>query len=88
MKISDDIHNYYEKLVLQHFASAKFEEKYEPEFIADLICIVLNQLPTRYIRHEVDMAFYLPPSERFEMESKVKVAISKALDFMKTTPAS
>jgi len=88
MKISDDIHNYYEKLVLQHFSAGKFEEKYDQEFIADLICIVLNQLPTRYIRHEVDMAFYLPPSERFEMESKVKEAISKALTFMKTTPPS
>ena len=86
MKISDDIHNYYEKLVIQYFEAAKFEEKHEQDFIADLFCIVLNQLPTRYIRHEVDMAFYLPPSERFEMESKVKVAVSKALDFMKHHP--
>jgi len=84
MKISDDIHNYYEKLVMQHFTAAKFEEKYDVDFIADLTCVVLNQLPTRYIRHEVDMAFYLPASERFEMESKVKLAISQALEFMNT----
>jgi hypothetical protein len=45
--------------------------------------VVLNQLPTRYIRHEVDMAFYLPASERFEMEVKVKEAISKAIEFMR-----
>lgn len=67
---------------MQHFVTAKFDEKYDLDFIADLTCVVLNQLPTRYIRHEVDMAFYLPPSERFEMESKVKQAIAKALDFM------
>ncbi|GLX77384.1 hypothetical protein tinsulaeT_07240 [Thalassotalea insulae] len=83
MKISDDIHNYYEKLVVQHFAALKLEETYDADFMADLTCVVLNQLPTRYIRHEVDMAFYLPASERFEMESKVKVAVSKALEFMK-----
>lgn len=83
MKISDDIHNYYEKLVVQHFALSKFNEKYDEDFIADLTCVVLNQLPTRYIRHEVDMAFYLPASERFEMETKVKQAISKAIEFMK-----
>ncbi|MBL4941737.1 MAG: late competence development ComFB family protein [Colwellia sp.] len=83
MKISDDIHNYYEKLVLQHFALFKFDDKYDEDFIADLTCVVLNQLPTRYIRHEVDMAFYLPASERFEMESKVQKAISKAVEFMK-----
>ena len=82
MRISDDIHNYYEKLVMQHFVSAKFDDKYDVDFIADLTCVVLNQLPTRYIRHEVDMAFYLPPSERFEMENKVKKAIAKALEFM------
>jgi|TARA_B110000211_G_scaffold64119_1_gene73542 hypothetical protein len=83
MKISDDIHNYYEKLVSQHFAALKLEDKYDAEFIADLVCVVLNQLPTRYIRHEVDMAFYLPASERFEMENNVKVAVAKALEFMK-----
>ncbi|MDO6428001.1 MULTISPECIES: late competence development ComFB family protein [Thalassotalea] len=83
MKIADDIHNYYEKLVVQHFAALKLEETHDADFIADLTCVVLNQLPCRYIRHEVDMAFYLPASERFEMESKVKVAVSKALEFMK-----
>ena len=83
MKISDDIHNYYEKLVVLHFAALKLEDKYDADFIADLTCVVLNQLPNRYIRHEVDMAFYLPASERFEMESNVKVAINKSIEFMK-----
>ena len=87
MKISDDIHNYYEKLVMQQFVIGKFNEKYDEDFIADLTCVVLNQLPTRYIRHEVDMAFYLPPSERFAMENKVKSAIEQALDFMLVTKA-
>jgi hypothetical protein len=88
MKISDDIHNYYEKLVMQHFTSSKFDEKYDEDFIADLTCVVLNQLPSRYIRHEVDMAFYLPASERFEMETKVKEAISKSIEFMQLHQAN
>lgn len=83
MKIADDIHNYYENLVSQHFTALKINEKYDEDFIADLTCVVLNQLPTRYIRHEVDMAFYLPASERFEMENNVKKAVKKALEFMK-----
>ena len=88
MKISDDIHNYYENLVVEHFNELEIEANYDSDFIADLTCIVLNQLPTRYIRHEVDMAFYLPASERFEMESKVKVAVNKALEFMKSHTAN
>jgi hypothetical protein len=83
MKFSDDIHNYYEKLVLEHFDAANFESLYDDDFIADLICIVLNQLPTRYIRYEVDMAFYLSDFERLEMDNEVKIAVSKALKFMK-----
>jgi len=78
MKISDDIHNYYEKLVVDLFNELKLEDKH------DLTCIVLNQLPTRYIRHEVDMSFYLPASERFEMQGKVKVAYNKAIEFMQS----
>ena len=84
MRLEDDIHNYYEKLVLQQFSIMKLEDKNDADFIADLTCIVLNQLTPRYIRHEVDMAFYLPASERFEMESQVKIAINKGLEFMKS----
>ena len=82
MKISDDIHNYYEKLMLEQFVKMNVDEKYDIDFIADLSCIILNQLPARYIRHEVDMAFYLPAPERYQMETKVKEAIEKALTFM------
>ena len=88
MRISDDIHNYYEKLVVDLFKELKLEQIHTEEFIADLTCIVLNQLPTRYIRHEVDMSFYLPASERFEMQGKVNVAYEKAIEFMVVHPTS
>lgn len=86
MKLADDIHNYYEKLVINLFNTLRVTEKYDADFVADLTCVVLNQLPTRYIRHEVDMAFYLPASERFEMENKVKDAYNKAIEFMRKNP--
>ena len=82
MKISDDIHNYYEKLVMHYFALNKFDEKYDDDFLADLTCVVLNQLPTRYIRHEVDMAFYLPNSERQQMQINVIHAIQASIEFL------
>jgi len=82
MIISDDIHNYYEKLVSQHLDALKLEESYNIDFRADLVCVVLNQLPNRYIRYDIDMACYLEASELFEMEKNVKLAIVKALEFM------
>lgn len=82
MKLDDDIHNYYEKLVLEHVVELGLNDVKDSEYLADLCCISLNLLPPRYIRYEVDMAFYLPQSERFEMLLKVKDAVSRAKHFL------
>ena len=39
-------------------------------------------MPPRYIRYEVDMAFYLPQSERNQMEMNVAHAVDKAIKFL------
>ncbi|MBY0420542.1 MAG: late competence development ComFB family protein, partial [Pararheinheimera sp.] len=62
----------------------RLDEEYDTEYLADLCCIVLNQLPPKYIRYEVDMAFYLPQTERFEMVMKVREAVTKAKGFLDT----
>jgi hypothetical protein len=82
MKLHDDIHNYYEKLMLDHIHELGLPEIYDAEYLADLCCITLNQLPCKYIRYEVDMAFYLPQTERFEMVTRVKDAVAKARAFL------
>jgi len=81
MKLHDDIHNYYEKLMLDHLVELGLTDQ-DPEYLADLSCIVLNQLPCKYIRYEVDLAFYLPQTERFEMVTRVKEAVLKARAFL------
>tara|TARA_R110002126_G_scaffold33382_39_gene104609 strand:- start:3204 stop:3464 length:261 start_codon:yes stop_codon:yes gene_type:complete len=82
MKLDDDIHNYYEKLLLDHIVELELDNSNDSEYLADLCCISLNLLPPRYIRYEVDMSFYLPQSERFEMQMKVKEAVSRARQFL------
>ncbi len=84
MKLDNDIHNYYEKLLLDHLVELRLDNEYDSEYLADLCCIVLNQLPPKYIRYEVDMAFYLPQTERFEMVMKVREAVNKAKAFLDT----
>jgi hypothetical protein len=64
VKLDDDIHNYYEHLVLEKLSALDINKIKTDDYLAGLTCLVLNQLPPRYIRHEVDMAFYLPVSER------------------------
>lgn len=82
MKLDDDIHNYYEKLVLDHIVELELDKNHDAEYLADLCCISLNLLPPRYIRFEVDMAFYLPQSERFEMMMRVREAVKRATEFL------
>lgn len=84
MQLNDDIHNYYEKLVTDYISLHKLDKRFSFEFISDLCCIVLNQLPSKYIRHEVDLAFYMPAPERYEMEMNVKESIVRALEFMES----
>ena len=85
MKLDDDIHNYYEHLVLERITKLGLDTTKSPDYLADLCCLALNQVPPRYIRYEVDMAFYLPQSERNQMEMNVEHAISKALKYLDET---
>lgn len=82
MKLDDDIHNYYEHLVLERIEKLGLNKTKNSDYIADLCCLALNQVPPRYIRYEVDMAFYLPKSERHQMEINVVNAVSKAMEYL------
>lgn len=82
MKLDDDIHNYYEHLVLERMEKLGLNNTKPSDYLADLCCLALNQVPPRYIRYEVDMAFYLPQSERQQMEMNVEHAVDKAMKFL------
>jgi hypothetical protein len=86
MRIDSDIHNYYEHLVLEELESLGHANNSDDDFVADLTCLVLNQLPPRYIRHEVDMAFYLPESERQQMQMNIIEAIRSATAYLNAHP--
>ena len=78
----DSIHNYYEGMVftaLQEQITHRFGSN---DYTADIACVALNSLPPRYIRHDVDMAFYLSPNERQEMADKVNKAVADAIKFV------
>ncbi|WP_088331784.1 late competence development ComFB family protein [Lacimicrobium sp. SS2-24] len=82
MKLDDDIHNYYEHLVLEKIEQMGLDKSEDQDYLADLCCLTLNQVPPRYIRYEVDMAFYVSPNERHQMEMNVATALNKAKEFL------
>ncbi|WP_111640406.1 late competence development ComFB family protein [Marinimicrobium alkaliphilum] len=80
---TDSIHNYYERLVLEQIR-AQLNESHQrnANFMADVACVALNRLPPRYIRHDVDMTFFMSQDELAETEEKVTRAVSEALAYV------
>jgi hypothetical protein len=81
----DFIHNYYERLVLQEILQQSSRVQVgDREFMADVACVALNRLPPRYIRHNVDMTFFMSPQDMHEIESKVTNAVAQALNYVES----
>ena len=79
------VHNYYEGMVFDILRQILGERFGNNDYTADVACVALNHLPPRYIRHDVDMAFYLSPDERGEMHDKVEKAVRIAIEFVENS---
>ena len=77
-----DIHNYYEDLVQHYIHALELDRTRDSDYLADLYCLVLNQLPAHYIRYGVDMIYFTSDEKRQEMEEKVIYAVSSAISWL------
>jgi hypothetical protein len=83
----ESAHNYQETLV---FARVLEVSAHYPllagnqDLLVDAACIALNELKPRYIRHRVDLSFYLSDAERAECEAAVSVAVETAFNLLNT----
>ncbi|MCA0176271.1 MAG: late competence development ComFB family protein [Proteobacteria bacterium] len=82
------IRNHQEKLV---FAAVHDQSRHYPHLgadaLTDIACVALNRLPPRYIRHEVDMAFFQTEHERTESERTVLEAVEFSFGFVQARNA-
>ncbi len=76
------IHNYYEKMVTDTLLNSSGRAATDSDFMADVSCVALNHLPPKYIRHDVDMTFFMSPTELHETTEKVKQAVANAIDYV------
>jgi predicted nucleic acid-binding protein len=85
----DTIHNHHERAVADavRAASADYPHMTDSGLLADIACVALNRLPPRYIRHEVDFAFYLSDKERSENERAIREAVNFAFEFVQARVA-
>lgn len=76
----EQIHNYYERLVVDEvIRRVKDLADVTGDDVADMACVALNRLPARYVRHDVDLMFYLTESERHHNEVSINQAIDTAV---------
>jgi len=85
MSLLDNIQNYYETLVIEALAKEVEGKNVNEDVLTDVLCIAINHLPPRYIRHEVDMAYYTSPTERDELSEKAVKAVKDAFIFINKT---
>lgn len=81
----ENIHNYYEKLVIDYLleqVSGVAHEAADQDYLEDVACVALNRLPTRYVRYDVDTAFYMSDAEHQTMRGEVEEAVADALAYV------
>ncbi len=76
----EGIHNFYEALVMDCLrrSVARWPVPPDQDYLEDVACVALNQLPARYVRHTVDLLFYMTPDEQVQIELAVENAVRRA----------
>ena len=79
----EQVHNYYERLVFEDVARmSATHPNFTMDMLGDVACVALNRLPARYVRHDVDMMFYLTEDERDAIEQAMAEALKFAFAFV------
>ncbi|TXR51877.1 late competence development ComFB family protein [Reinekea thalattae] len=84
MNFESQISNFYEKMVADDLKKRSDKDPIDDEMMVDIACVALNQLPSRYYRYSVDMAFYLETQEYQKMQAAVIKAVDFAIKFVET----
>lgn len=79
----EQVHNYYERLVFEDVARlSKAHPDFTADMLADVACVTLNRMPARYVRHDVDLMFYLTEHERHAIEQSMDESLTFAFVFV------
>lgn len=79
----EQVHNYYERLVFEQVAQQSEDHpEFTSDMLADVACVALNRLPARYVRHDVDLMFYLTEHERQAINQTMAEALAFGFSFV------
>jgi hypothetical protein len=84
----ESIRNHFEQPVLALVSELAAQYPgLQRDLLADVACVALNRLPPRYIRHPVDLAFYMTDKERMDGERAIDEAVRHAFEFVQARTA-
>ena len=79
-----DISNYYEQavinMVVERYGN---DETLDHDVLEDIACLALNHLPAKYVRHAVDLAFYMDTEERAQVAERLSKAVEDAFEYVR-----
>ena len=79
----EQVHNYNERLVFEEVLTRRVNHPdFTEEMLADVACVALNRMPVRYVRHEVDLVFYMTEQERHGIELAMEAALAYAFTYV------
>jgi hypothetical protein len=79
------IHNRFERIVIEKInaeASKWPILMQKPDLLADAACVALNALRPHYIRHDLDLIFFMSDARRAQEELEVNEAVESALQYV------
>ncbi len=84
--VTENVHNYYEtELKSLVNADERLADK-DQDYIEDVLCLALNQLPAFYVRFDVDTTFYMSEAEILQVQEKLKKALDLAIAKVESNP--
>jgi hypothetical protein len=84
----DSVQNHHERSVFKAVTAAAARYPHlDDDLLCDVACVALNRLPPRYIRHEVDFAFYRTDRDRLDTEKAIDEAVTHAFEFVQARQA-
>ena len=82
------VHNHFEHPVFAAVAERSVNyPAVAGDALADVACVALNRLGPRYIRHSVDLTFYMSEKERIDMERAVGESVTFAFEYVQARNA-
>lgn len=82
----ESIQNYHEHMVTSRIFEvlAPDGEQLDEDFVDDVVCVALNSLTPRYVRHPVDYLSHLSMEQRQQLQDTVDAAIHQAAEQVRT----